>query len=159
MSLSVSPPPMQVPAAFTKDKQSASFFNSLISTIYQLWTSEYSRGISAKVNTTDNTQTAMLRIPIDEGKTTAINAIIVARRTSGDGSDGDSAFYTMTGAYKNVGGTLTGIGSVLNDGGEDVSGWAVGLSSVGSYAVVIVQGAVDTDITWVGEINAITVGS
>ena len=151
--LNVSPPPMQVPATFTKDKQMAAFFNSLISTIYQLWSSEYSSGISAKVATTDATQTSMLRIIIKEDTTTMIDANIVARA-----KNGDSAFYNLKGAYKNVAGTLTGVGSPNIISGEDVSSWTVGLTSSGSYAVVVVQGLAATDITWEGEISAYTVG-
>jgi len=148
-----SPPPMQVPASFTKDKQMAAFFNSLISTIYQLWTSEYSSGVSAKVNTTDNTQTSMLRISVKDGTTTMIDANIVARA-----DNGDSAFYSLKGAYKNIGGTLTGIGSPNIISGEDVAGWNVGLSSSGTYAIVTVIGAPGTPIAWEGDISAYTVG-
>lgn len=159
MSLPVSPPPMQTPSQFTSDKQTAAFFNSLINTIYQLWEAEYGRGTSVRVTTEDATQTAMLRVSISEGTTTMIDAKIVARRTAGDGSEGDSAFYHLQGAYKNVGGVLTGIGTPIIESGEDVASWTVGFSSSSNYAIVIVQGAANTDVTWEGEISAYTVGS
>ena len=160
MTASVNPPPLQVPPTFLKDKLSSAFFSGLISTLYQLWTTTFQIRVKTKVLTTDATVTAVLRVPIDDGKTTMIVANIVARRTGGTaGASGDSAWYTLSGAYKNIAGTLTGIGTPDLIGGEDQAGWNVGFSSSGSEALVTVLGAIGNNITWESTISVYEVGA
>ena len=160
MSLSLSPPPLQIPQAFAQDKSISAFFTGLINTIYQLWTAVYGIRYKAKITTTDDTVTGLVRTTIDSGKTVMLQAYVVARRTGGSsGTDGDSAFYVLTGAYKNVSGTLTGIGSANLISGEDQAGWDVGFTSSGSDAIVTVKGAVDNNITWEGTLSTYVVGS
>ncbi len=160
MSISVSPPPLQVPAEFGVDKVKSAFFNALLNTIYQLWSATYSLRSTATVKTTDATTTGLVNIEVPEGKTVMIQADIVARRTGGgSGSVGDSAWYNLRGAYKNISGTLTGIGTPSLTGGEDQAGWNVGFSTSGVAAVVVVLGAAGNDITWEGSFNVFTVGA
>lgn len=160
MTIRVNPPPLQVPPELLESKLSAAFFNSLLNTLYQLWNAVYGLELSTKVSTTDNTVTALVRTQVDEGKTVMINAFIVARRTGGAaGSDGDSAWYMLTGAYKNVAGVLTGIGTPSRIQGEDQTAWDVGFSSSGTEAVVTVTGAASNDITWEGTISVYEAGS
>ncbi len=159
MSIKVAPPPLQVPTEFGVDKIKAAFFNGLLNTIYQLWSATYSLRSTATVKTTDATTTGLVNIEVPTDKTVMIQADIVARRTGGGGSAGDSAWYNLRGAYKNVGGTLTGIGTPSLTGGEDVVGWNVGFSTSGTSAVVVVLGAGATDITWEGSFNVFTVGA
>jgi len=160
MVASVNPPPLQVPPTFLKDKLAAAFFSGLINTIYQLWTTTFQIRVRSKVLTTDATVTAALRVQVDSGKTVMIVANIVARRTGGtSGTDGDSAWYTLSGAYKNIGGVLTGIGSPDLIGGEDQAGWNVGLSSSVGYAVVTVTGAAGNNITWEITVSSYEVGA
>ena len=79
MTISVNPPPLQIPPDFAQDKIKNKFFSGLINTLYQLWTSVYGLRIGIKVETNDATATAALRVPIDEGKTTMVVAYLVAR--------------------------------------------------------------------------------
>lgn len=160
MTLSLAPPPLQIPPDFSSDQLKSAFFGGLINTLYQVWTTLYSIRTPVKVKTTDNTVTGIIRVSVPAGKTVMIEARVVARRTSGSsGADGDSAFYTLTGAYKNVGGLLTGIGTPNLISGEDQAGWAVAFSSSGEFAVVTVQGAVNNNITWEGSVSSFIVGA
>lgn len=160
MSIKLNPPPLQVPSSFLQDKQASAFFSGLLNTIYQMWNALYSIRFSAKVTTTDASVTALIRTPVKDGKTVMIVANIVARRTGGSaGANGDSAWYTLSGAYKNIGGVLTGIGTPNLIGGEDQAGWNVGFSTSGSEAVVTVLGAVNNNVTWEGTISTYEVGA
>ena len=161
MVSSVNPPPLQVPPVFLKDRLTQAFFSGLINTIYQLWTSTFQIRTTTKVLTTDATVTAALRIPIASGHTSMITANIVGRRTGGAGAGvvGESAWYQLAGAYKNVGGVLTGIGSPSLSGGEDVAGWNVGFSSSGQEALVTVQGVASVNISWVSTVSVYDVGA
>lgn len=137
------------------------FFGGLISTIYQLWSTTFAIRVKTKVLTTDATVTAALRVPISEGHSTMIVAYIIARRTGGAGAGtvGDTAWYQLMGAYKNIGGVLTGIGSPSLIGGEDVAAWNVGFSSSGSEALVTVLGEAAVDITWEVTVSTYDVGA
>lgn len=160
MVQSINPPPLQVPPVLLKDKLSAAFFAGLIQTIYQLWTQTYSIRLNSKVLTTDATTTAILRVPVRDGKTVMITAEIVARRTGGTaGTNGDSAWYRLSGAYKNIGGVLTGIGTPDLIGGEDQAGWNVGFSTNAQEALVTVLGAVNNNITWESTVSTYEVGA
>lgn len=160
MTITLNPPPLQVPGAFLQDKQQSSFFSGLLNTIYQLWTAVYGIRAKAKVKTTDNTPTAMLRIGVNNNRTVMLQAYIVARRTGGAaGVEGDSAFYVLTGAYKNVNGVLTGIGSADLIAGKDQAAWAVGFSTLGTDAIIIVTGEIANDITWEGAVSTYEVGA
>lgn len=160
MTVNLAPPPLQVPAEFVLDKTKGAFFSGLVNTLYQLWTHTYGIRSNEKVLTTDATTTAIVRIPVATDKTVMIEARIVARRTGGSaGTAGDSAFYTLTGAYKNISGILTGIGTPDLIAGEDQAGWNVGFTTSGTDAVVTVTGAANNNITWEGTFSAFTVGA
>ena len=127
MVASVNPPPLQVPPTYLQEKLSAAFFGGLVQTLYQLWTKVFEIRFSSTIKTTDATLTAVLRVPVNDGRTAMIDACIVARQTGGSaGSNGDSAWYKLSGAYKNIGGVLTGIGYPSLLGGEDQAAWNVG---------------------------------
>lgn len=160
MAIRLSPPPLTIPGEFAAEKTKAAFFNGLLNTIYQLWTTVYAIRSTATLKTTDATPTGIVRIPVEEGKTVMIRADVVARRTGGiAGLVGDSAWYTLSGAYKNIAGVLTGIGTPDLIGGEDQSGWDLSFSSSGTFAVIVATGAVNNNITWEGSFYAYTVGS
>lgn len=160
MTIKVNPPPLQVPPEFVTDKPKQAFFSGLISTIYQLWTAVYGLRTTFKTTTTDNTATAILRVPIQSGKTTMVVAHLVARRTGGTaGTAGDSAWYQLMGAYKNVAGTLTGIGTPSLIGGEDQAAWDFYFTSSGDEIVLTVLGATNNDITWEGSAYTYVVGA
>lgn len=160
MVASVNPPPLNVPATYLQDKLSAAFFNSLVQTLYQLWTKVYQIRFGSTTKTTDASVTAAIRVLVNEGRTVMIVASIVARRTGGTaGASGDSAWYQLMGAYKNVGGVLTGVGSPSLVGGEDQAGWNVGFTSSANYAIITVLGAVNNDITWETTMSSYEVGA
>lgn len=160
MTVTIAPPPLSVPSEWGKDKEKGAFFGALINTIYQLWTVTYGLRYQNKVLTTDATSTGVLRVPVPTDKTVMVVAIIVARRTGGlAGSTGDSAWYRLSGAYKNIGGALTGIGTPELVGGEDQAGWNVGLTTFTTDIVVTVQGAVNNNITWESSVSTYTVGA
>lgn len=160
MTISLAPPPLQVPGDFATDKVKNAFFSGLLNTIYQLWTSVYSIRLQADIETTDATVTGLVRVDVPAGKTVMVQARVVARRTGGtSGTEGDSAFYVATGAYKNVGGVLTGIGTPQLYGGEDQAGWEVSFSSSGQFLVVTVKGAANNVVKWEGTISSYTVGA
>ncbi len=160
MTISLAPPPLQIPPDFATDRLKNGFFNALINTIYQMWTALYGIRLKAKITTTDATVTGAVRLPLDSGKTMMVQAHIVARRTGGSaGVDGDGAFYVLTGAYKNIAGVLTGIASPNLYGGEDQAAWNVGFSSSGQDVVVTVAGDVGTEITWEVTVSAYEVGA
>lgn len=160
MSISLAPPPLQVPPDFALAKDKNAFFSALLNTLYQLWTAVYSIRAQNRTTTTDATVTALLRVEVPTNKTVMLDACVVARRTGGSaGTNGDSAFYHITGAYKNIAGVLTGIGSPVLDAGEDQAAWNVAFTSSGSYAVVTVAGAVNNNITWEGAVSVYTVGA
>lgn len=158
--IKVNPPPLQVPASLLSSKQQASFFNMLVNTIYQLWTAVYGLQTSAKVTTTDAVATPLIRAAVPEGKTVMLDCRIVSRRTGGSsGAEGDSAFYVLTGAYKNVGGTLTGIGAPAVSGGEDQAAWSVDFTTSGAEAVVVVTGAAGNTVAWEGVLSVYSAGA
>lgn len=160
MTNSVNPPPLQIPPEFANDKLKNSFFSGLINTLYQLWTSVYGLRTSYKITTTDDSATAALRVPVQTGKTTMIIAYIVARRTGGEaGTEGDSAWYRLEGAYKNVNGTLTGVGSPGLYGGEDQATWDFYFTAGNGEVVVTAKGAIDNNITWEGAASTYVVGA
>jgi hypothetical protein len=156
----LTPPPLQMPSEFALDKPKAEFFNTLLNTIYQMWNALYGIRTTAKILTTDNVVTSLARIDIPTDKTVMIEAMVVARRTGGtSGAVGDSAWYRLTGAYKNIAGTLTGIGVPELIGGENQASWNIGFSTSGFNAVVIVIGDNGNNITWEGTISTYYVGA
>ena len=160
MTLGLNPPPLQVPPSLLSDKQASAFFSGLINTIYQIWNALYNIRFNAKVKTTDATTTALIRTKVADSKTVMLVCYIVARRTGGtSGTAGDSAFYVLTGAYKNIAGVLTGIGTPDLVAGEDQAAWNVGFSTSGTDAIVTVTGAANNDVTWEGTLSVYEVGS
>ena len=160
MTISLAPPPLQVPAEFAADRLKGAFFTGLLNTLYQLWTTVYSIRFKTKVKTTDATVTALVRTKIPENKSVGLVINVAARRTGGSsGTNGDSAFYTLTGMYKNVGGVLTGVGVPDLVALEDQPAWTVGFTSSGTDAVVTVTGAAGNNITWEGTLSTFEVGA
>lgn len=160
MVATVNPPPLQVPPQFLQDKLTQAFFSGLINTLYQLWTTTFGIRVNTKTLTTDDAVTAVLRVPVPDGHTVMIAANIVARRTGGTaGVNGDSAWYQLAGAYKNIGGVLTGIGTPTLTGGEDVPAWNVGFSAGIGEAIVTCLGALATNITWQTTVSVYDVGA
>lgn len=160
MTLNVNPPPIQIPPEFAREKLKNKFFAGLINTLYQLWTSVYGLRSPFKVTTTDASPTAAIRVPVKNGKTVMVVAYCAVRRTGGSsGSNGDSAWYRLMGAYKNINGVLTGIGTPSLFGGEDQAGWDFYFSSSGEEIVITVLGAASNNVTWEGQVSTYEVGA
>lgn len=160
MAIKLAPPPLQVPPDFATDKLKGAFFGGLLNTLYQLWTAVYGIRTTAKLKTTDATSTGAIRLSVDTGKTVGIQAYIAARRTGGtSGAEGDSAFYVLTGVYRNVAGTLTGVGTPDLVACEDQAAWNVGFTTSGQFAVVLVQGAANNNVTWELTVSTYEVGA
>lgn len=160
MTIKLNPPPLNVPGEWLQDKEKQSFFSQLINTIYQMWTALYGIRFAARIKTTDNTVTALMRTKLDLDRTVLVQAFIVARRTGGTaGTVGDSAFYVLTGAYKNISGVLTGIGAPDLVGGEDQVGWNVGFTTSGQDVVITVLGDTGNDVTWEGTMSTYQAGA
>lgn len=72
------------------------------------------------------------------------------------GTAGDSAGYIKTGVFKNVAGTVTLVGSVVNVmTSEDQAAWDVTLTVNGQNVEVRVTGASGNNITWTAYTNVI----
>lgn len=82
--------------------------------------------------------------------TVTIEATVVARRTGGTaGTAGDGASYKIIGTFKNIGGTVTQIGTTtVVHSVEDQGGWDVEFSISGSNVSLVATGATDNDISW-----------
>lgn len=160
MALNLAPPPIQIPPEFAASKSISNFFSALLNTLYQLWVAVYALRTQSKITTTDATNTEIFSVLVDTNKTVMMDVSVVARRTGGSaGTNGDSAFYRLVGAYKNIGGVLTGIGTPSLVSGEDQAGWNLSFTSVSNTAIVQVTGAANNNITWEGSLSAYTVGA
>ena len=107
--------------------------------------------LTANLSTVDATTTTIFSVVIPAATTLLITAQIAARRTGGSAGtaeDGDS--FVVFGAYKNVAGTATLIGSQGNIfSAKDQSGWAVTFSATGNTAILQVTGAANNNIDWI----------
>lgn len=160
MSLTLNPPPMQLPGDFASDKVKNAFFTALLNTVYQIWTALFNIRQDATVDTTDNKPAVLFSAVIDPGHTVMLDTQIVARRSGGSaGASGDSAFFKVTGCYKNVGGALVGVGAPNTIGSSDQGTWGVNFTSSGGVAFVTVTGATNNNISWVGEMSLYDVGT
>lgn len=149
MTLSSNPPPLKIPSKFTEDKETYTFFDALVNTFYRLWSEVRGIEFNATVSTADATNTAIQRVNVPVDRSAYIETIVVGRRNGGlAGSPGDSAYYKLEGLFKNSGGTLSLVGSVIQSGAEDQAAWNAAYSIQGSDVLVAVTGAANNDITW-----------
>lgn len=103
----------------------------------------------ATVNTTDATQTTVATIACANNVTTAIEAVVIGRRTGGgSGSAEDAAFYRIDGVFKASGGTATEIGESKTAIGESQAGWDVDMAASSGNALIRVTGAASNNVTW-----------
>lgn len=99
--------------------------------------------------TTDATVTTISTIATASNTVTRVEAMVTGRRTGGtSGSAGDSAGYSARFTFKNIGGTLTQVGSLALDANEDQAGWDVTVTTSGTNILVKVTGAADNNVTW-----------
>lgn len=103
-----------------------------------------------RVTTTDASGTTVNSVPIVAGTTTIIITTIVARRTGGSaGAADDGAGYHFMSVFKNVGGTVTQIGSTTIMGSaESQAGWNATHGTTTNGVTVRVFGAVNNNVVW-----------
>lgn len=111
----------------------------------------------AQVATTDATATTLQSITVPTDSVLHMTVTVVGRRTGGGaGANGDSAIYTRTARFKNVGGTVT-IQSLQSDfTSEDQLLWNCTLDVSGTSARIRVTGAANNNITWTANYQVIT---
>lgn len=103
-----------------------------------------------RVATTDATVTTLHTFTVPASTTYAIEARVIARRTGGAaGTAEDGAYYIINGVYKNVAGTATIIGAVVQTVvGESVAGYDATFDVTGATVRCRVTGVLNTNITW-----------
>jgi hypothetical protein len=133
--------------------------NGMLRTIYRGTLGDFyvakSGGIITTTDATTTSITASAR-GIAVSNPAIIEARVIGRRTGGtSGSSGDSAMYIVRGAYKNVGGTVSLIGSLDNQfTAEDQSGWDCTLEISSTEVQIKVTGAANNNIEWNWEMTA-----
>lgn len=110
--------------------------------------------------TTNASATTIYTLTIPSSTTLGFVLHLSARRTGGSaGTAEDGAHYVRSGAYKNVGGTATIIGSITNvSTQEDQAAWDVTFNATSNTVQVQVTGALNNNVSWSGtiEINSIS---
>jgi hypothetical protein len=156
----IEPPSLKVPEVFIENPETAAFFDSLLRTVYQLWQNVSTAKTKAKTLTTDATPTTLQRIATNDSRSVYIEAIVVARRTGGSsGAVGDTAWYKISGGFKNIAGSIYQIGSTVTDGGEDQAGWGVAFAASGTDIIIVATGAAGNNITWESDVFYNEVGA
>jgi len=160
MTLSLRPPPLQVPTELRKDSVVAAFLVALINTVYQIWTAVYNMQVQGKVSTTNATPTQIFAVDIPLSSVVMMVAKVAAHRTGGSsGTLDDSGFYHLVGAYKNSAGVLSAVGTAHLIHGGDQAGWTLSFTTVGTSAIVQVTGATNNNVTWQGSVSTFTAGA
>lgn len=103
-----------------------------------------------RIATTDATPTTLQTIAIPASHACHLEVSVTARRTGGvSGTAEDCAAYILRGLYKNVAGTATLVGTVIQTVvGESVAGYDATLVVSGGNVLVQVTGVATTNITW-----------
>lgn len=106
--------------------------------------------VQGRVATTDATVTTLQTIAIPASTKCMLEVAVVASRTGGAaGTAEDGAGYILRGVFKNVAGTATIIGAIVQTVvGESVAGYDATLTVSGANALVSVTGVASTNISW-----------
>jgi len=106
--------------------------------------------VTNRITTTDATPTTIQTLSTTNDSTYTIEGVVVARRTGGSaGTNGDGGKWKFEAAYKNVGGTVTLIGSVRGTADKSQASWDVSASISGSNINVSVTGSANNNISWI----------
>lgn len=99
------------------------------------------------LDTTDATPTASASITTEDDYVYAVEILVIGRRTGGSaGTTGDSAVFFGQGAFKDIGGTLSALGTSITDPGSDMGSVAIAVN--GSDIEVQITGAANNNIRW-----------
>lgn len=103
-----------------------------------------------RLATTNNTQTTLHTFAIPTNKTVSLDCWVIARRTGWSaGANGDSACYRLIGTYKNIGGVVTMVGTLVSVfSHEDQAWWDCTMTISGANVLLRVTGATNNNITW-----------
>lgn len=119
---------------------------------YNATTAKWQSALPVATTTTDATTTTVSSIGLNSDAAIQVTAAVVARRTggvAGGGAVGDTASYLLVGSYRNVGGTVTQVGTTTRlVEHEDDAAWNCDLAINGTDIEVQVTGVVDTIIDW-----------
>lgn len=119
-----------------------------------------------RVETTTNADTAIVTVPITDDKVYLIESRIVGRCTGGAdcGSPAKGYAAVQRAAYKGVSGTPTSLATMASGTSVDFeqtddTTWAVSHAVSGSNINVIVNGDLNTTVTWHATVTITSVGS
>lgn len=99
-----------------------------------------------ELTTTDATETVAVTFQTETDKVYHVTGRVAAIETA---DHDEAAAYTVMGAFKNDGGTLTQIGSTgAIFTAENTGGWGVAFAVDGTIVQLKVTGAADTNIRW-----------
>ncbi len=103
-----------------------------------------------RVTTTDATVTTLHSFTTATDTAYHFEAIVLARRTGGTGgTTGDMASYKIIATFKNIGGTVTQVGTTtIVHSAEDQAGWDCVYDINGTAVRVRVTGALNNNLTW-----------
>jgi hypothetical protein len=103
-----------------------------------------------RITTADATTTTALTIALTDLKGYLIEAMVIGRRTAGDGAAGDFYACRLLQAFRREGGGATFLGSLLPSIEEfnSTMTWVASMSVSGNDVLVRVTGDGTTDITW-----------
>jgi len=108
----------------------------------------------AEVTTTDATETTLDTLATASDTAYHINAEVVATETV---DHDEVASYIVLGTFRNDGGTLTLVDSIVTTVGEDTAGWDCAVDANGTDIRLRVTGAAATNINWHGVMKVLSV--
>lgn len=160
MASNLSPPPIQIPTDFVLDKTKYAFFNALLNAIYKMWTTLFNIRIEHRKRSTFGSGTLIESIRVKENRTILLETKLVGRCLGGSvGSPGDSAYFLLTGCFKNINGAVTQVGSTVIEEAKDVSAWGARFIVRGDVIEIAVTGVSGDELAWEGSTYVHTVGA
>lgn len=106
--------------------------------------------IAGSAATTDATVTTIATVPIATNKAVLITVNVSARRTGGvSGTAGDSAAYSLGVLAKNIGGTVTVVGTLYSFKSADQAAWTVTAPVSTTNVLIRIAGAAGNNIDWI----------
>jgi hypothetical protein len=111
--------------------------------------------IEYTVNTTNNVPTPLVTLATATNTSYRVTAEVLAVRTGGAGSPGETSSYSISANVKNVGGTLTVRSDILTST-EDFIAASINVDTSGTNIVVNVIGIVGYNLAWRGTIKVIS---
>lgn len=104
----------------------------------------------SRTTTTDGTVSSLQAIPTVSDHAYLLTTRVVARRTGGSaGTAGDMAAYVICGAFRNIGGVVTQVGTTTTlFTAESQAGWNLTYDISGTFIRVRCTGATNNNVSW-----------